>query len=53
MAALVNGRYELVAIPDPSIGPRKLDVASTYDTDRYRPIYANKRGLPVFLNRGS
>jgi len=50
MAALVNGRYELVPIPDPGIGPRKLDVASTYDTDRYRPMYANKRGLPVFLN---
>jgi len=53
MAALVDGRYELVAIPAPGIGPRKLDVASTYDTDRYRPMYANKRGLPVFLNRAS
>jgi 6-phosphofructokinase 1 len=53
MAAVVNGSYELVPIPDPGIGPRKLDVASTYDTDRYRPIYANKRGLPVFLNRAS
>jgi hypothetical protein len=22
-----------------------------YNTDRYRPIYYNKRGLPIFLNR--
>jgi 6-phosphofructokinase 1 len=53
MSALVNGRYELVPIPDPGIGPRKLDVASTYNTDRYRPMYANKLGLGVFLNRVS
>jgi 6-phosphofructokinase 1 len=53
MAALVDGRYDLVPIPDPKLGPRKLNVASTYNTDRYRPIYANKRGLPIFLNRAS
>ncbi len=53
MAALVDGRYDLVPIPDPKLGPRKLDVASTYDTERYRPIYANKRGLPIFLNRAA
>jgi 6-phosphofructokinase 1 len=47
----VNGRYELVPIPDPNLGPRKLDVATTYSIDRYRPMYANKQGLPVFLNR--
>jgi 6-phosphofructokinase len=53
MSALVEGCYELVPIPDPKLGPRKLDVATTYNTERYRPMYANKRGLPVFLNRGS
>ncbi len=53
MAALVEGCYELVPIPDPKLGPRKLDVATTYNTERYRPIYANKRGLPVFLTRGT
>jgi hypothetical protein len=30
-----------------------LDVASSYNTDRYRPLYSNKRGLPIFLNRAS
>src|SRR6516162_8453621 len=51
MSALVDGCYELVPIPDPNLGPRKLDVATTYSTDRYRPMYANKQGLPVFLIR--
>ena len=50
---LLDGRYDMVPIPDAKLGPRKLDVASTYDTERYRPIYANKRGLPIFLNRAS
>jgi 6-phosphofructokinase 1 len=53
MSAIVNGCYELVPIPDPTLGPRKLDIATTYNTDRYRPMYANKQGLPVFLNRAS
>jgi ATP-dependent phosphofructokinase / diphosphate-dependent phosphofructokinase len=53
MSALVEGCYDLVPIPDPKLGPRKLDVATTYNTERYRPIYANKHGLPVFLNRAS
>lgn len=53
MSALVKGCYELVAIPDPKLGPRKLDVATMYNTERYRPMYANKRGLPVFLQRVS
>jgi ATP-dependent phosphofructokinase / diphosphate-dependent phosphofructokinase len=53
MSALVRGCYELVPIPDPKLGPRKLDVATAYSTERYRPMYANKLGLPVFLNRPS
>ncbi|WP_167407024.1 6-phosphofructokinase [Bradyrhizobium forestalis] len=53
MSALVEGRYDLVPIPDARLGPRVLDVASTYNTERYRPLYSNKRGLPIFLNRAS
>jgi ATP-dependent phosphofructokinase / diphosphate-dependent phosphofructokinase len=53
MSALVEGRYDLVPIPDPKLGPRKVDVASMYNTERYRPIYSNKCGLPIFLNRAS
>jgi len=53
MSAIVNGCYELVPIPDPKLGPRKVDVPSMYNADRFRPIYASKRGLPIFLNRVS
>ena len=51
MSALVDGRYDLVPIPDPKLGPRKVDVATMYNTERFRPVYAGKRGLPIFLNR--
>ncbi len=50
MSALVNGRYDLVPIPDPKLGPRRVDVATMYNTERLRPLYTDKRGLPVFLN---
>jgi ATP-dependent phosphofructokinase / diphosphate-dependent phosphofructokinase len=53
MSGMVQGCYDLVPIPDPKLGPRKVDVATMYNTERYRPIYANKRGLPIFLNRAS
>src|SRR5262249_28050485 len=51
MSGMVQGCYDLVPIPDPELGPRKVDVATMYNTERYRPIYANKHGLPIFLNR--
>jgi 6-phosphofructokinase len=50
MSAIVNGRYDLVPIPDPKLGPRRVDVAKMYNVERYRPTYEGKRGLPVFLN---
>lgn len=51
MAAINEGRYAMVAIPDPKLGPRKVDIASMYNTDRYRPTYTRKLGLPIFLTR--
>ncbi|HYQ82098.1 MAG TPA: 6-phosphofructokinase [Anaeromyxobacteraceae bacterium] len=51
MSALVNGCYQLVPIPDPALGPRTVDVERMYNTERYRPLYGDKRGLPVFLTR--
>ncbi len=51
MTALVHGCYTLVPIPDPSLGPRMVDVASLYNRERYRPNYASKLGLPIFLTR--
>jgi 6-phosphofructokinase len=49
MTALVNGCYQMVPIPDPKLGPRKVDLASMYNTERYRPNYGNKTGLPIFF----
>ena len=53
MSAMVGGCYDLVPLPDPKLGPRRVDVATMYNTERYRPIYANKGGLPIFLSRAS
>jgi len=41
----------MVAIPDPKLGPRKVDIPSMYNTERYRPRYDHKLGLPIFLTR--
>jgi 6-phosphofructokinase 1 len=51
MTAIVNGCYSLVEIPDPKRGPRKVDVPTMYNTERYRPKYDLKLGLPIFLTK--
>jgi len=51
MTAINEGRYAMVAIPDPKLGPRKVDIESMYNTERYRPRYDRKLGLPIFLTR--
>ncbi|MBM3768422.1 MAG: 6-phosphofructokinase [Acidobacteria bacterium] len=49
MAAINNGRYAMVEIPDPALGPRHVDVDTMYNVERYRPSYHNKAGMPIFL----
>jgi hypothetical protein len=49
MTAIVDGSYALVEIPDPKLGPRKVDVETMYNKERMRPNYSNKIGLPMFL----
>jgi ATP-dependent phosphofructokinase / diphosphate-dependent phosphofructokinase len=51
MAAISSGCFTMVPIPDPKLGPRKVDVATMYNTERYRPTYDHKLGLPIFLVR--
>ncbi|MBV8846548.1 MAG: 6-phosphofructokinase [Bryobacterales bacterium] len=51
MSALVHGCYTMAPIPDPKLGPRRVDVDTMYNKARYRPNYANKMGLPIFLTR--
>ncbi len=51
MMAIRNGCYTDTDIPDPKLGPRKVDVKTMYNLERYRPSYVEKTGLPVFLTR--
>jgi ATP-dependent phosphofructokinase / diphosphate-dependent phosphofructokinase len=51
MTAINEGRYVMAPIPDPKLGPRKVDIESMYNTERYRPKYDHKLGLPIFLTR--
>lgn len=51
MTAIRSGCYALVPIPDPKLGARKVDVETMYNTERYRPTYNRKLGLPIFLIR--
>jgi len=50
MVAVVNGRYADVPIPDPKLGPRRVDVRALYNTERYRPHYGCKLGAPLLLS---
>jgi 6-phosphofructokinase 1 len=51
MTAINSGCFTLAPIPDPKLGPRRVDVATMYNTGRYRPAYDGKLGLPIFLIR--
>jgi len=51
MSSIVGGCYTLSPMPDPALGPRKVDIANMYNVDRYRPKYTDKLGLPIFLTR--
>lgn len=49
MTSITEGKFTMVTIPDPKLGPRHVDIENMYNTERYRPSYTNKEGLPVFL----
>jgi ATP-dependent phosphofructokinase / diphosphate-dependent phosphofructokinase len=48
MMAIVDGKYAHVAIPEPG-NPRKVDVPTMYDVDRFRPQYHGRLGRPLLL----
>ena len=50
MVAVQNGKYTHVPIPEASLGPRRVDVARLYNTERYRPSYASKLDAPLFFS---
>ena len=51
MTAISGGCYAMAPIPDPKLGPRRVDIATMYNTERYRPTYDHKMSLPIFLTR--
>ena len=53
MTAISNGCYTMAPIPDPKLGPRRVDVPNMYNTERYRPRYDHKMNLPIFLTRAT
>jgi 6-phosphofructokinase 1 len=49
MVAIRDGKYADADLPDPALGPRKVDVATMYNVERFRPRYDGKRGDPMLL----
>ncbi len=49
MVAIQDGKYAHTALPDPTLGPRKVDVPVMYNTARFRPRYDGKLGDPMLL----
>ena len=49
MVAIRDGKYAHTSLPDPTLGPRRVDVEEMYDTERFRPRYEGKLGDPMLL----
>ena len=49
MVAIRDGKYAHVPLPDPALGPRRVDVADMYNEERFRPRYEGRLGDPLLL----
>jgi 6-phosphofructokinase 1 len=49
MIGIHSGRYAHMPLPDSSQGARRVDVATLYNTARYRPNYMSKLGAPLMF----
>ena len=49
MVAIQDGKYAHTGLPDPALGPRKVDVPVMYNAERFRPRYDGKLGDPMLL----
>jgi ATP-dependent phosphofructokinase / diphosphate-dependent phosphofructokinase len=49
MVAIQDGKYAHTALPDPALGPRRVDVPVMYNVARFRPRYDGKLGDPMLL----
>jgi 6-phosphofructokinase 1 len=50
MVAIRDGKYDHAPLPDPALGPRRVDVATQYNAERFRPQYADRLGDPLLLS---
>ena len=49
MMAIQDGKYAHSELPQPGVGPRKVDVPKMYNVERFRPRYNGKLGEPMLL----
>ena len=49
MMAIRDGKYTHAPLPQPGIGPRRVDVADMYNVERFRPRYDGREGDPLLL----
>jgi 6-phosphofructokinase 1 len=49
MVAIQDGKYAHTSLPDPALGPRRVDVPVMYNAERFRPRYDGKLGDPMLL----
>ena len=49
MVAIQDGKYAHTELPDPTSGPRRVDVPAMYNVTRFRPRYDGKLGDPMLL----
>jgi ATP-dependent phosphofructokinase / diphosphate-dependent phosphofructokinase len=49
MVAIQDGKYAHTGLPDPALGPRRVDVPVMYNAERFRPRYDGKLGDPMLL----
>ena len=50
LIAVQDGKYTHAPLPDPKLGPRRVDVDRLYNVERFRPKYTEKLGVPLLLN---
>ncbi len=50
MVAIQGGNFVHTTLPDPAVGPRRVDVARQYNLERFRPQYADRLGVSIFLS---
>ncbi|MBZ5526639.1 MAG: 6-phosphofructokinase [Acidobacteriia bacterium] len=49
LVGVQDGKYAHAPLPDPKMGPRKLDIERMYNIERFRPMYTGKLGMPLLL----